>query len=280
MRLNQEIQAIPSWHCTRLQLGANTGNGIWRHSARLKFTRPNSLRMTNTPLTKSDHVIPTTLSCTKLEDRSIAARRNSSRGLLCSNHPSEISPCGVCGNTGSHHDLGLRRRVPPLLTCGNTLMHPTTYAVTGAKALTRVSRMGRVAADAVPAPSSVTRAAVRAARRSRHHPALPVGRRWVTGSVSRLFAAPVRLDPDLTTAAPPSVEAVVRLADIFDVSCGDLFGDDLGDEIRRPLRAGNPLADRLTDLDNLTDTDRQALIHILDSLLANTRIRAALNTAS
>ena len=60
----------------------------------------------------------------------------------------------------------------------------------------------------------------------------------------------------------------------------DRFGDDLGDEIRRPLRAGNPLADRLTDLDNLTDTDRQALIHILDSLLANTRIRAALNTAS
>ena len=33
------------------------------------------------------------------------------------------------------------------------------------------------------------------------------------------------------------------------------------------------------DLDNLTDADRDALLHILDGLLANTRIRAALSTA-
>ena len=103
-----------------------------------------------------------------------------------------------------------------------------------------------------------------------------MGHRFSIAAVCR----PCPAGPGPHHGGPPSVEAVVRLADIFDVSCGDLFGDDLGDEIRRPLRAGNPLADRLTDLDNLTDTDRQALIHILDSLLANTRIRAALNTAS
>ncbi|KRE60031.1 helix-turn-helix transcriptional regulator [Nostocoides sp. Soil756] len=74
----------------------------------------------------------------------------------------------------------------------------------------------------------------------------------------------------------PSVEAVIRLADIFDVSCDYLLIDDAP---RRPLRGGNPLADRLGDLDNLTSDDRAALIHILDGLLANTRIRAALNTA-
>ena len=75
----------------------------------------------------------------------------------------------------------------------------------------------------------------------------------------------------------PSIEAVLRLADTFDVSCDYLLLDDAP---RRPLRAGNPLADRLADLNNLTDTDQAALIHILDSLLANTRIRAALNNAS
>ncbi len=75
----------------------------------------------------------------------------------------------------------------------------------------------------------------------------------------------------------PSVEAVIRLADTFDVSCDYLLLDDAP---RRPLRASNPLTDRLADLDHLTDTDRDALLHILDSLLANTRIRAALNNAS
>ncbi len=49
--------------------------------------------------------------------------------------------------------------------------------------------------------------------------------------------------------------------------------------VGRPLRGDNPLADRLADLDNLTDTDRAALIHIFDGLLANTRIRAALSNA-
>jgi transcriptional regulator with XRE-family HTH domain len=76
----------------------------------------------------------------------------------------------------------------------------------------------------------------------------------------------------------PSVEAVIRLAEIFDVSCDYLLLDDAP---RRPYRApADPLLERLTDLDTLTDTDRAALLHILDSLIANTRIRAALHNAS
>lgn len=75
----------------------------------------------------------------------------------------------------------------------------------------------------------------------------------------------------------PSVEALLRLADTFDVSCDYLLLDDAP---RRALRGDNPLTDRLADLDNLTDADRDALLHILDGLLANTRIRAALNNAS
>ncbi|GAA1809828.1 MAG: hypothetical protein LCH77_17985 [Actinobacteria bacterium] len=75
------------------------------------------------------------------------------------------------------------------------------------------------------------------------------------------------------TESPDSPGGVT---DIFDVSCDYLLLDDAP---RRPLRGDNPLADRLTDLDNLTDADRAALLHILDGLLANTRIRAALSTA-
>ena len=51
--------------------------------------------------------------------------------------------------------------------------------------------------------------------------------------------------------------------------------------IRRPYRApADPLLERLTDLDTLIDTDRADLLHILENLIANTRIRAALHNAS
>lgn len=72
----------------------------------------------------------------------------------------------------------------------------------------------------------------------------------------------------------PSVDAVVRLAEIFDVSCDYLLLDDAP---RRPFRhAHDELSDQLTNLDQLTDADCAALLHIIDGLLANTRIRAAL----
>lgn len=75
----------------------------------------------------------------------------------------------------------------------------------------------------------------------------------------------------------PSVEAIVKLAELFDVSIDHLLLDDAP---RRPFRqADDELGTRLADLDKLTDADRAALLHILDGLLANTRIRAALNTA-
>ena len=76
----------------------------------------------------------------------------------------------------------------------------------------------------------------------------------------------------------PSVDAVVRLAEIFDVSTDHLLLDDTP---RRPFRqAHDELGARLADLGQLNDTDRAALLHILDGLLANTRIRHALHNAS
>jgi hypothetical protein len=76
----------------------------------------------------------------------------------------------------------------------------------------------------------------------------------------------------------PSVEVVVRLAELFNVTTDYLLIDGApGRTFKEPT---DPLADRLTDLATLDDADRAALTHILDGLLANTRIRAALNTAS
>lgn len=73
----------------------------------------------------------------------------------------------------------------------------------------------------------------------------------------------------------PSVEVVVRLAELFNVAADYLLIDSAP---RRTFKAPtDPLADRLTDLAAL---NRAALSHILNGLLANTRIRAALGTAS
>ena len=75
----------------------------------------------------------------------------------------------------------------------------------------------------------------------------------------------------------PSVEAIVKFAELFDVSVDYLLVEDAP---RRPFsQAHDELGTRLADLDKLSDADRAALLHILDGLLANTRIRAALDNA-
>lgn len=75
----------------------------------------------------------------------------------------------------------------------------------------------------------------------------------------------------------PSVEAIVKFAELFDVSVDYLLVEDAA---RRPFRqSDDALGQRLSDLDKLNDADRAAFLHILDGLLANTRIRAALHNA-
>jgi transcriptional regulator with XRE-family HTH domain len=72
----------------------------------------------------------------------------------------------------------------------------------------------------------------------------------------------------------PSIEAVVKLAETFDVSTDYLLIDGAA---RRPFRGPTDLlGERMAQLNELSDDDRAALVHILDGLLANTRIRAAL----
>ncbi|MDQ1290032.1 MAG: hypothetical protein QG622_3598 [Actinomycetota bacterium] len=69
----------------------------------------------------------------------------------------------------------------------------------------------------------------------------------------------------------PSVEVIICIAEIF---------TDYLLPNNAPRRAPvDPLLGRLRGLDILTNTDRTALLHIIDNLLANTRIPAALHNA-
>lgn len=72
----------------------------------------------------------------------------------------------------------------------------------------------------------------------------------------------------------PGADAVVKIAEALDVSCDYLLVDDAP---RRAFRAPDTiLGDRVTGLDELTDEDRHALLHMLDALLAKNRVRNAL----
>ncbi len=75
----------------------------------------------------------------------------------------------------------------------------------------------------------------------------------------------------------PTVEVVVRLAEIFGVSTDYLLIDGAP---RRPFGdAGDELTERIGMASRLPATDKAAIAHIIDGLLANNRIRAALDQA-
>ncbi len=63
----------------------------------------------------------------------------------------------------------------------------------------------------------------------------------------------------------PSAEALIELAQVFDISVDYLLVDNAP---RRPLRNNDPqLAEKLQALDQLNGEDRKALMHIMESLL-------------
>gem|GEM_PF-1102050 len=72
----------------------------------------------------------------------------------------------------------------------------------------------------------------------------------------------------------PSADAIVRLAEALDVSCDYLLVEHAP---RRPFRAPeHVLGEHLAGLDELTDEDLQALLHMLDALVTKNRVKAAL----
>ncbi len=75
----------------------------------------------------------------------------------------------------------------------------------------------------------------------------------------------------------PTTDVVVRLAEIFDVTTDYLLIDGAP---RRPF--GDPrdeLTEKITLASRLPPADKAAIAHIIDGLLANHRIRAALDQA-
>jgi transcriptional regulator with XRE-family HTH domain len=104
-------------------------------------------------------------------------------------------------------------------------------------------------------------------------------RRWSQADLARALgthdaAAISRYENGKMT---PTVEVVVRLAEIFDVSADYLLID--GAPRRRFREHGDELTRRIGMASRLSDEDKAAIAHIIDGLLANSRVRAALDEA-
>ena len=76
----------------------------------------------------------------------------------------------------------------------------------------------------------------------------------------------------------PAIPALIRLAEALNVTIDYLIIEGAP---RRPLDDANTeLADRLHQLGQLDPDDRNAILHILDGLIAKNRVRNALQDAS
>ncbi|MEA2685084.1 MAG: hypothetical protein QOE93_279 [Actinomycetota bacterium] len=70
----------------------------------------------------------------------------------------------------------------------------------------------------------------------------------------------------------PSLDALVRLAEVFNVSADHLLFDDVP---RRPLHtADHALGDRLAVIGELSPDDLSSLLNVVDALVAKSRLRA------
>lgn len=70
----------------------------------------------------------------------------------------------------------------------------------------------------------------------------------------------------------PSADALVRLAETFDVSCDYLLLDDVP---RRSFRSPEDgLGERLAGLNELGERDRELVLSFIDALVTKTRLKA------
>jgi len=70
----------------------------------------------------------------------------------------------------------------------------------------------------------------------------------------------------------PAAEKIMRIAEIFDVSCDYLLFENA---TRKSFRLDNPeLSKRMIDIVSLNDEDRGSLFHMLDALLAKEKLKA------
>lgn len=71
----------------------------------------------------------------------------------------------------------------------------------------------------------------------------------------------------------PSTDAIVKLAETFDVSIDYLLLDGTARRSLRPVDNGR-LAERLKDIDDLTDEERASLLLILDAFLTKNKVKS------
>ncbi len=69
----------------------------------------------------------------------------------------------------------------------------------------------------------------------------------------------------------PSADAIVRLAEVFDVACDYLLVDDA--PRRRFRSAEDALGDRLAALAELSDEDLHLVLSFVDALVTKTRLK-------
>ena len=76
----------------------------------------------------------------------------------------------------------------------------------------------------------------------------------------------------------PGLEAVIRMAETFNVSVDYLLFDDAE---RRPLNAtSNHVDARLADLDQLSDEERNTITNVIDALVTKAKLRLITGGAS
>lgn len=119
-------------------------------------------------------------------------------------------------------------------------------------------------------------------------PVVPLGERikdlrkehgWSQAELAqKVGAESQRISRYETGKLTPSIPALVRLAEALDTSIDYLVIDDAP---RRPLQGADlHLAERIIELGQLDDTDRQAVLHIIEGLIAKNRVKAAFSQAS
>jgi transcriptional regulator with XRE-family HTH domain len=96
---------------------------------------------------------------------------------------------------------------------------------------------------------------------------------WSQGDLAEQIAAdPAQISRYENGRITPSADAIVRLAQAFDVSCDYLLVEDAA---RRPfLSADDVLGDQLAGLSELGEHDREMVVSFIEALVTKTRLKA------
>jgi transcriptional regulator with XRE-family HTH domain len=97
-------------------------------------------------------------------------------------------------------------------------------------------------------------------------------RSWSQGDLAeRIGADPAQISRYEHGRITPSADAIIRLAETFDVSCDYLL---VHDAPRRPFRSGEDLlGNQLATITELSERDRELVTSFIDALVTKTRLK-------